>query len=323
DMQAAHAAGETVDLYAELQQVTMRVIGKVLFSLDVADIPNTFPEITRHALRFAMFQNLSPIKMPLWLPIPIHIRHRNLMAQLNTFMDELIDARLADPSAYDDILAKLIINYGEEAPTYREEIRHQLITLFFAGFETTNTALAWTWYLIAQHPEVEAKLLAEVESTLGQRPMTYDDMRALPYTGQVIAESLRLYPPVYTMPRTATEQDELGGEAVHPGDNVLLSLHTLHRMSEYWDDPDAFRPERFAPENLTSEQRDAYMPFGAGRRKCIGVNFATVEMMAVTCMMVRRYKYNLSPAHPVVPDAAVTVFPKYGIHMTLEARDNA
>jgi len=312
--------GEVVDIYPVLQQITMRVIGKLLFSVDVAEVQELFSAIVRHALRFTMYRNLVPVNLPLWLPIPIHLEHNRLMHQLNAFMDDLIDERLAHPTKYKDILARLMLNYGGEIPQYREEIRHQLITLFFAGFETTNTALAWTWYLIAQHPEVEQQLFEETQRVLGDRAVEYDDLRQLPYAGQVIAEALRLYPPVYTMTREAEEADELSNGHIHQGDNILLAIHALHRMSDYWDDPNEFRPERFAVENLTKTQRDAYMPFGAGQRKCIGVNFATVEMVVVTCMLARQFRFQLSPEHPVVPQAAVTIFPKTGIHMILEER---
>ena len=320
DLQTTANNGETIDIYPLLQQITMRVIGKLLFSRDVAEIQALFSQIGRHALTFAMFRNFIPIELPLWIPIPIHLKHQRLMKQLNTLMDAQIDERLANPTKYTDILARLLLNYGDDVLQYREEIRHQIMTLFFAGYETTNTALAWTWYLIAQHPEIEQQLFEETQRVIGDRDIAYDDLRQLPYAGQVIAEALRLYPPVYTLPRKAATTDTLDHVHIHQGDNVLLAIHALHRMSDYWDDPDEFRPERFAPENLTKAQRDAYMPFGAGQRKCIGVNFATVEMVVVTCMLARQFRFRVSPEHPVITGAAVTIFPQTGIHMILEER---
>ena len=159
----------------------------------------------------------------------------------------------------------------------KKELRDQVVTLFFAGFETTGTALAWTWLLLSENPDAERALHEELDQVLGGRAPATTTSRHSSYTGQAVEESLRLYPPVYSMTRDAAADDQMGGRRISEGDNLVIPIHALHRMPDYWEDPDAFCPERFAPDRLSREQRKAYIPFSAGQRKCMGANFATVR----------------------------------------------
>jgi cytochrome P450 len=160
----------------------------------------------------------------------------------------------------------------------------------------------------------------ELDQVLGGRAPGYDDLKALSYTEQVVEESLRLYPPVYSMTRDAAADDQMGEHQINTGDNVVIPIHALHRMPEYWDDPDTFRPERFAPDRLTREQRTAYIPFSAGQRKCMGANFATVEMLTVLAVAGQRVRLRLEPGHPVEIAAAVTQYPRHGLRMRVMPR---
>lgn len=318
--QQASQRNEPVDVFNEMQNLTMRVIGLALFSIDLKDTPNHFPDTVRVALELAMMRNISPIILPLWLPTKLHRRHHHLVSEVDKFVYALIDQRLKNNEGYTDILGKLIRSYGEDAQRYRHELRDQIVTLFFAGFETTGSALTWIWYLLSQNLKHEALLHEELASVLGGRAPTYDDMDNLRYSYQVLEESMRLYPPVYTLTRKAVEADVVGGCPIEKDANVLVPIHAIHRMPEYWESPDDFCPERFAPEAMTEAQHKAYMPFAAGQRKCMGVNFATLEMLTVLSIVGQQVRLRLVEGHEVVIQPAVTIYPKYGLKMRVESR---
>ena len=235
-------------------------------------------------------------------------------------MYERIDERLADPDGFDDIMGELVRAYGDGAGEMRRELRDQAITLFFAGFETTAIALAWTWLLLSRNPAAEARFHDELATVLGGRAPTPEDLKSLTYTNQVIAESLRIYPPVYTLTRTAAADDQVCGHQVRRGDNIVIPIHALHHMADYWDEPAAFCPERFAPGQLTDDQRGAYLPFSIGQRRCLGASFATVEMATVLAVAGQRVRLRHDPRTPVIPTPAVTQRPAGLLLMRVEAR---
>jgi cytochrome P450 len=211
----ARERGEEVDLLDDMQDLAMRVIGMALFSRDIrgalreaADGTATtttadcFTEAVRSGAAVVFRRNVSPVPLPLWLPTRLSQRFRRARAAVDRFVYERIDERLASGGDYDDILGELIRAYGDDAPRLRRELRDQVVTLFFAGFETTAVALAWTWLLLSQNPEVEARFHEELDTVLGGRAPAPEDLKALAYTSQVIQESLRIYPPVYSLTRS-------------------------------------------------------------------------------------------------------------------------
>jgi cytochrome P450 len=318
--EAARERGDTVEVYSDMQALTMRVIGLALFSRDLRTTSNDFAETVRVGVEVVGLRNISPVALPLWLPIRLHRRFRRCVRAVNQFVYHRIEERLADAGDYDDILSSLIRSYGDQAAVMKRELRDQVVTLFFAGFETTGTALAWTWLLLSENPGAQRAIRGEVEQVLGGSAPRYDDLRSLSYTGQVVEESLRLYPPVYSMTREAAAGDRIAGHEISAGDNVVIPIHALHRMADYWEDPDTFCPERFAPDRLTREQRKAYIPFSAGQRKCMGANFATVEMLTVLAVAAPRVRLGLEPGHPVEIAASVTQYPRHGLRMRVMPR---
>src|SRR5262249_44064419 len=156
-----------------------------------------------------------------------------------------------------------------------------------------------TWLLLGQNEQAEGRFHGELADVLGGRASTYDDLGRLTYTNQVVRESMRLYPPVSTLTRRVAADDRVAGRQVRRRDNLVVPIHALHRMAAYWDDPDAFCPERFAPDRLTQTQRNAYLPFSAGQRKCMGANVATTEMLTVLAMAGQRVRLRLVEGHPV------------------------
>lgn len=319
----ARVSGSPVDVYADMQQLALRVIGMALFSRDLQQIPNRFPEIARLVLEFTLLRNFSPIPLPLWLPIPLHRRYRQFKAETDRFIYTLIDQRLQDQTPHPDILGKLLLAYGDQAQAMRQEIRDQIVTLFFAGFETTGAALCWTWYLLSQNPASESLFHQELAAVLNGKKPTYADLDRLEYTHQIIQETLRLYPPVYTIPRRTAAADHLGEHPLEKGENLVIPIHLLHTDPAYWEEPQRFQPERFAAGRLSEDQKKAYCPFATGQRKCIGANFAILEMLTAFATLGQKFRLRLVADHPVIPQPAITLAPKYGLKMNVEQRLHA
>jgi cytochrome P450 len=317
----ARERGEPVEVFTDMQNLAMRVIGSALFSRDLEATANYFAETVRVGLEVIIRRNISPVILPLWVPTRLHRRLRHHLAAVDRFVYDRIDERLADRDGYHDILSSLIRSYGEQATHLKRELRDQVVTLFFAGFETTGTALAWTWLLLAQNEAAERRFHQELASILGGRAPTYEDLASLSYTHQIIQESMRMYPPVYTLSRKAAADDDVCGHQIRQGDNLVIPIHALHRMADYWEEPDDFRPERFAPDRLTRAQRKAYLPFAAGQRKCIGANLAITEMLTVLAVAGQRVRLRLVDGHPIVLAAAVTQHPRHGLKMWAQPRD--
>jgi cytochrome P450 len=315
--------GEPVEVFSDMQGLAMRVIGMALFSHDLKTTSNDFAETVRVGTEVVFRRNISPVSLPLWFPTRLHRRLSHYMKAVDKFVYDRIDERLASNEGYDDILSRLLRSYGDQAAAKRRELRDQVVTLFFAGFETTGTALAWTWLLLGENPEAESRFHAELARVrCGQTP-TLGELDSLTYTQQVIKESLRIYPPVYTMTRNAAADDQVGKHQICQGDNVIIPIHALHRMDDYWDEPEKFCPERFARARLTKEQRKAYIPFSVGQRKCLGANFATIEMLTVLATAGQRVRLRLVDGHPVVVAPAVTQYPRHGLLMRVGPRDQA
>ena len=201
------------------------------------------------------------------------------------------------------------------------QLRDEIVTLFAAGHETTATALAWTWYLLAEHPDAEARLHAEVDGALGGRLPAYADLEALPWTRMVAEETMRLYPPAYSISRVAAADDEIDGHAIAKGSLVNVSPWVTHRNPALWEEPDRFDPERFLPERVKARHRYAYFPFGGGPRICIGMGFALMEARLILATLARRYRLRLVPGQDIEPLGRITLRPANGLRMMIERRE--
>jgi cytochrome P450 len=198
-------------------------------------------------------------------------------------------------------------------------LRDELLTLFLAGHETTSHALTWTFYLLSQHPEVEAKLHAELDAVLGGRLPTMADLPSLPYTDMVLSETMRLYPPAPVVSRTATEEVEIGGYPIPAGAEVVIWLYWTHHDPRWFPEPEAFRPERFA-QGVPAAVKGAFLPFGGGTRLCVGKEFALMEARLVLATVAQRYRLELVPGQRIAPRFAVTLSPQNGLKMRPVAR---
>lgn len=200
-----------------------------------------------------------------------------------------------------------------------QSLRDQLLTVFFAGHETSATSLSWLHYLLDGNPEARAKLRAEVDRVLGDRLPTMADLDRLVYTEQVVNETLRLYSPIHSISRVALEDDTIGGYHVPKGANIYVSLYATHRLASLWPEPDRFDPDRFLPDQVERRPRFAFIPFAAGHRNCIGASQAIVELKLIVAMIAQRYELTLAPGHRVEGAAGTTMHPRYGMRMHIRA----
>ena len=239
-------------------------------------------------------------------------------------MAGLIARRRTDGEEHFDYVAMLMSARDKEtgAPMSERELIDEIMTLIVAGHETTASGLNWTWYLLAQHPQVEAKLHAEIDAAAqaDARAPSLLQLERLPYLRQVIDEALRLYPPGWVLSRRTIGPDVLCGYTIAAGTNVLLPLYLLHRHPRYWPEPDQFRPERFAPEHEAERPRFAYMPFAAGPRHCIGETFALYEMLMHVQRVARRLRLVHVPGPPLALEALINLRTRHPVIMRLERR---
>jgi enediyne biosynthesis protein E7 len=241
---------------------------------------------------------------------------------LTKLLLELITRRRAEPQEHFDYLDMLMGARDKEsgAPMSDGELIDEVMTLIVAGHETTASGLNWSWDLLSQHPEAEARLWAELDASTELSAPSLAQVEALPYTQQVVNEALRLYPPGWALSRRTIEADVLGGFAVPPRTNVVVPLYLVHRHPRFWKDPDTFWPERFAPEHEAERPRFAYMPFAAGPRHCIGETLALYEMLVHLYKVARRYRLRYVADKPIELEAQVNLRTRHPLHMRLERR---
>jgi cytochrome P450 len=293
--------GEPIELDAAMGRLTLGIAAETLFG---ADVDAQADRIGR-ALDVAMESfpiSLSPIGELLdHLPwVPIVRRFLQARGELDAIVYRIIEARMdePDPAARPDVLGMLLAaGTGPDGMDVRQ-IRDETMTIFLAGHETTANALTWTWWLLAQHPAIEARVRAVFAAVLGRRNATIDDVPALAFTRDVIAEAMRLYPPAWVVGRRASEDAPLGPWTAPAGSIVIASQWITHRDPRYWPEPNAFRPERWSSGELAGQPKFAYFPFGGGTRVCIGEAFAWTELVLVLATIAQRRAFTLPPGSP-------------------------
>ncbi|TLY80478.1 MAG: cytochrome P450 [Gammaproteobacteria bacterium] len=300
-------AGEIVNLTDEMSELTLEIVLRAILGLDLDRLTeqlgaNPFEVVTREPARDLQFA----------------YKFRSL----TKLVAQLIARRREEAAEHFDYLAMLMSARDKEsgAPMSERELIDEVMTLIVAGHETTASGLNWTWYLLSQHPQAEARLHAEIDAAPELAAPGLAEMEALPYTQQVINEALRLYPPGWLLSRRTIEADVLGGYPVPAGANVLLPLYLLHRHPGFWKDPEAFSPERFAPEHEGERPRFAYMPFAAGPRHCIGETLALYEMLVHLYKVARHYRLKWVPDKPLELEAQINLRTRFPLHMRLERR---
>ena len=315
-----------VNLSEELTGLTLGILGRTLLDADLGvfdSIGHSFEAVQDQA----MFELVTLSMVPMWLPLPKQRRFRKARRNLETIVRTLVADRdqRAGWSDGEDVLSTLMVSTRAEADREvgRVRLRDELVTLLLAGHETTASTLSWTLYLAGEHRDVQDKLREEARRVLGDRPPTFADLHQLTYTTQVVQEAMRLYPPVWILPRLSLAEDNVGGWRVPANSDVVICPYTMHRNPEFWDDPERFDPERFHPSNTGNRSRYAYIPFGAGPRFCVGNSLGMMEAVFVIAMISRELTLFTKPGAPVVPEPMMSLRVKGGLPMTVHrAPDN-
>ncbi|KQX65733.1 hypothetical protein ASD06_08930 [Angustibacter sp. Root456] len=316
---AGQPDGSVVDVDAACMRATLEVVGRTLFDADLAADGERVVAAVHDALEVVVQRARTP--RPAWLPLPSRRRLARAVATLDETCARVVRVRRARGLGQDDDLLGLLLRSADEHGGLTDrQVRDELVTLVIAGHETVASAMAWTLQLLAEHPDVQAQVQAEVDAVAGGRALAWSDVPRLVRTRQVVDESLRLFPPAWVVTRRAREADVVAGVAVPAGTLVILSPWLLHRRPQAWPDPLRFDPDRFATPRDSAPRGD-YLPFGAGPRLCIGRDFALVEsvLALATVLAGVRVEPAEAAARPRV-DALVTLRPHGGLPLRLVHR---
>lgn len=327
--QTAASSGQPLYITEEMMELTLEIVGKTLFSLDLTGAADSVGTAFYDASQQLMILNsrpLSPytVKIP-WIPSTRRLNRAT--AVLDAVVNDIIEQRRQrvgsdGDSSGDDLLGMLMDARDEETGARMDDkqLRDEVMTLMLAGHETTSTALSWTLYLLSQHPEQRERLEEEIDSVLGDRLPALEDLPKLTFANQVLQEAMRIYPPAWAMARWSHEADEVGGYYVAPNSAITLSSFLTHRHPDFWPDAERFDPDRFSPEQEKGRPRFAYIPFGAGPRLCIGNQFAMTEALLILATIVQRYRLDLVPGQQVGIDPQITLRPSGGLPMFIRER---
>ena len=307
------------DVVPDFMRLTLNIAAQVLFTTNLEADAESIRRTLDIGRDYSVDRAWSIFPPPLSIPTRRNREYRSALANIHGIIDRIIAARRRESAPISDLLTMLMEARDESGAAMSDkQLRDEVITLLTAGHETTTLALAWTCFLIGTRPEVVERMTTEAAFLNGRTP-AYEDLMKLRYSRMVVEESMRLYPPVWTLARTAVNEDEIGGYPIPAGSEILIFPYITQRHPKWWQDPDVFRPERFAPENSAARPRYAYLPFGAGPRTCIGLNFAMTEILVALTLILQRFRIALAidPA-TVRADPSVTLQPRPGVPVRLE-----
>lgn len=317
-------AGDVRDMHHEMMKLTLNVVSRSMFGSGVPHeealkVQRAVAGLQDIAIQISKFGMLVSPR----LLLPMHLLLRRGTRVLDEAVMRIIAERRATKEDRGDLLSTFLTAQDEVdgGGMTDQEVRDECVTIFVAGQETTANGLAWAWYLLSQHPEVAAKLGAELDEVLGDRPPAAADLPRLRYTEMVFKESLRFCPPAWTLnKRTPVEDVELGGYRLRKGSGVFIMPYVMHHLERYFPDPFQFDPQRFAPENEAGIERYTFLPFGGGERICIGAGFAMMEAKLILATLAQRFRFALEPDQRVALKPLVTLAPRYGLRMRLHDR---
>jgi len=313
--------GETLGAHEEMMRLTQAIVVKTLFGADVSDEADRVGRAMHLIVR--PFASQATLKWILdnRLPTPGHFRFNRAVREIDRVVYHIIAGRRASGEDTGDLLSMLLRAQDEDGTQMTDrQLRDEVMTLFIAGHETTALTLTWAWYLLAQNPEAEKKLHAELEEVLGGRAPSVDDLPRLRYCEWVVKESMRLYPPAWGVGREAVRDCEVGGYRIPEGMQIFTFQWVVQRDARWYDEPESFRPERWREEVAARLPKFAYFPFGGGPRQCIGNSFATMEAVLVLSTIARRFRLRLADSHAVELLPAMSLRPKGGVWLKLERR---
>lgn len=317
--------GQSLNIVDEMTHLTLEIIAKLFYDVELTGSAARLGEAVRVLSEVFYRELLTPFRLPDWLPLPGQARKRWAIATLDNLIRSSIRERRASGDDRGDLLSMLLLavdDEGDGTGMSDEQARDEAVTMFNAGHDSTAAALAWIWYLIAMHPQVESRLIEEADRVLVNRIATADDLPNLQFTSMVVREALRLYPPVWALfVRVAQSNVELGGYHFPKGTFFYVFPWVLHRLPHLFQNPDAFDPDRFSPERVGDIPHDAWIPFGAGPHICIGMSLALNEMTLIVASILQKWRLILAPEQgPVVPEPLLALRPKGGLQMLVRPR---
>jgi cytochrome P450 len=314
--------GQLRDIHHDMMRLTMNIVSKTLFDADVSAEADRVGAAITTGLEVTNAQFSRLINLPAWLPTRENRKGKQALQTINDVVMGFIRARRASGEDKGDLLSMLMLSVDEEGKSGMtdKQVRDEAYTLFVAGHETTANALTWTWYLLATHPQVMLKLREELDAVLSGRAPMLSDLPNLPYTDVVLKESMRLYPPAWTVTREATQDIQLGEYLLPAGRVVFLSQYVSHHNPLYFAQPDEFMPERWADGFEKKLPRFAYYPFGAGPRICIGNTFALMEARLVLAELAQHFTLTMQPGFHPIARPSITLRPANGMQMVVHRR---
>jgi cytochrome P450 len=324
-----------LDMVNEMVELTLNVVGNSLFSQGFGPVAAGMSRKVTGGLRFGervlrLFLVTAP-PAKVWrglarvaftpMPLPPPFRPiQKIVRHIDNAVWQVINERREHPVETPDLLNHLLNASDENGAMSIKRVRDEAITLMLAGHETTANALSWMWYLLALNPDARTRMLDEVDTVLRGRTPTADDLSLLPWTTAVFLEAMRYFSPAWAIPRVAVHDDMVGTHRIRKGTTVIIPVHAIHHDPRWWPEPEEFDPSRFMPGTGKERPRSAYLPFGGGKRSCIGQGFATMESVLITAMLSQRYVFDLVPGHPVEPEATLTLRPRHGLKMIARPR---
>jgi cytochrome P450 len=302
----------------EMMRLTLTVIIKSMFRAEIDDKIASLSHAFNVASKFMLWRSQQMWAPPLSVPVPRNVEYNRALKTLNDNIYPLIADGRQSPK--DDLLGMMLRMRDAETGQglTDQQARDEVVTIFFAGHETSAATMAWAFYLLSQHPEVEERLRTEVQHVLNGRMPGFADLAQLTYMQQVLHEVLRLYPAAYLFAREAVTDDVIDGYRIPAKDMIFITPYVTHRDAKYWRDPERFDPDRFSPEQMAGRPRHVYIPFGEGPHVCIGNHFAMMEMQLILTMALQRFRLKLVPDHPIALRPEATLRPKHGIKMIIQ-----
>lgn len=296
--EANAASGKAIDARGEVILLTLEILLRSMFSGDLIGHEHELRDaVIEYEKHMDLVSAVNSAKLPAWVPSAGRRRFQGAVRTLEEFIFRVVNERRRTQTDNGDLVSLLLWARDEETGQSMSDrqIRDELMTMLQAGHDTVSDAIAWTWFLMAKHPDVRERVEEEVDAVLGGRPPGMEDLARLDYTGRVIQESMRVYPPAWVFARTPVEDDVIGGYYIPAKSLVVISPYVTHRMPELWENPEAFDPDRFLPARSEGRPRFAYYPFSAGPRQCVGASLAVLEAQMIIAMAAERYQLTADP----------------------------
>ncbi len=323
DEWATQPPDESFDVASAMSQLTLSIAGKLLFNRDIGGESEWIGDDMLLIFRDINRRLSTPFAIPRGVPTPQNRRFDKAIERLEDLVYGMIEERRGHEEDYDDLLSTFMLaeDADDGGRMSDKQIRDEVMTFILAGHETTSNHLSWTLYLLSKHPEIRRRLEREIDAGVDGKTPTIDEVRELEFLEDVIDESLRLYPPAWTVEREPKEDDEIAGYHIPAGSIVSVGPYFVHHNPDVWDNPEGFDPDRFGDDGRRPDHRYAHFPFGGGPRMCVGADFAILESKLILAAILRRYRLDLVAGHPVDAEGTITLYPREGIEMTVRRRD--